>query len=510
MRKLIIAALLCIAILTQAQDDSSADLEADTARTASEQATEDPSSELEADTASTDTEEAEEDPFADFGDDPFADLEADAEQAAAKKEAGTLGKLVENLGGKTVVQYTGYFNDRKKQTGGDNKNHFWNTTLDLETWTSGQDWRVDVSTWLQAGNQSKTFSGTWPDDGGFWRDTEEMDHRHLGLNELYLTLNFDSWDLTLGKKISKNGLSTLYSPADKLRPVAGFDPLNVRDLGVWQAWADIYKGDVTWTLAVLPVYQPDKVPHTSSRWVNAPAGAPPRSDYPDIDAKDFGWFSRAKTVKSGWDLFASLYVGPGRQYVMKQVVPVPATVKRRVPDVINPAMGYSTTRGRWEFHGELAHANSLRGEDQDYISCVQGTTITIDGDYVTRRGLEQILATFEVAWEWRTGDQTATNFVTNSDSARAGQSDLISRLQFKVSEEFSMEYSGHFILQKWGYANRFGASWELKKNLTWSTGFEFFGGDTDSGPVAGLNNLGVNYGGWRRDNRFITGLEYKF
>jgi len=447
-------------------------------------------------------------------DDPFADfaaLEADVAAAAQKKKAGVIGKLGENLSGKAVIQYTAFFNDRQKQTGSDNKNHFWDTSLELKTWTGGNDWRVDVSGWLQDGSQDSTFSGVSPDAGALFRDTNDQDHRYLTLNELYLTLNFNSWDLTLGKKIFKNGLSAIYSPADKLRPVAGYDPLNVRDLGIWQVRADLYRNQTTWTFAVLPVYQPDKAPHTSSRWVNAPAGSPPASVYPDMEPNDFGWFGRVKTVKNGWDLFASLYTGPGRQYVMenKGTLLVPDLV-RRVPDVINPAIGYSTTRGRWEFHGEAAYTDSLRGEDQDYISAVQGTTLTIDGDRVSNMGLEQILATFEVAWEWITGEQTAANYVTDSDSTRAGQSDLITRLQFKVNEDLSFEYNSHIILEKWGYANRFGGSWKFRNNVTWRAGVEFFGGKSGGGPAAGLNNLGVNYGGWKSNNRFITSLEYEF
>ena len=200
MKEILIAAMLCFAIGAQAQDD----------------------------------------PFAGLEDDPFADLEAEAAATASKKEAGPVGKLVENLGGKAVVQYTGFFKNREEQTGSDNQNHFLNSALNLETWTSGQDWRVDLSAWLQAGNQENTFSGTSLGTDNLFRDLDVQTHRTLTLNEFFLTRNFDNWDLTLGKKIAKNGLSSIYSPADRLRPVAGFDPLSVRDLGIWQVWADIY------------------------------------------------------------------------------------------------------------------------------------------------------------------------------------------------------------------------------------------------------------------------------
>ncbi len=46
-------------------------------------------------------------------------------------------------------------------------------------------------------------------------------------------------------------------------------------------------------------------------------------------------------------------------------------------------------------------------------------------------------------------------------------------------------------------------------NLTLSFSAEFFGGN-QGGSVAGLNNLSVNYGGWKRNNRLVTTLEYEF
>lgn len=442
------------------------------------------------------------DPFA-----AFADLEA-AAATAQVEPAGPVALIGHNLSGTVALQYTGFFNDREPQDGGDHRNHFWNTAIDLETWTGAGIWTLHATGRLQYGNQHDTFSGIYPAPGRFLRDKDDQTHRIFNLNELYLTLEFNDWDLTLGKKIFSNGLSPLYSPADTLRPVAGFDPFNVQDQGIWQVRADLYQNEHTWTVAVLPVYQPDKVPHNSSRWVNAPVGGDPVTIYPESKFSDFGWFGRFKTVQNGWDLFASIYAGPGRQYVIKE--PTPLTLERRVPDVINPAAGYSTTRGRWEFHGEVAYTDSLNGRDQSFISTVQGTTITIDGDPVSAIGLEQILATFQVAWEWRTGHQTAENYIHPSESVRAGQSDLISRLRFKVNEDLEFEYNGHVILENWGYANRFGVSWEFARDLTWRSGVEFFGGSSGGGPIDGLNNLGVNYGGWKRNNRFVSSIEYVF
>ena len=450
------------------------------------------------------TAQAQNDPF-----DAFAELEADAAVAASKKEAGIIGKLAENVSGSVKLQGSHYFTEHTPAAGGDPKDDFWNLSMDFETWTGGDDWRVDMSGWLQNGSQNNAFRGTNLGANRFWVDRSEQEHRYLTINELFLTVNFDAWDLTLGKKIFKNGLSTIYSPADRLRPASGVDPINARDVGIWQVRSDIYKGDFTYTLALLPVWQPDKGPDNSSRWVNA-AAAPNPTEFPSTSVDNFGYFGRIKTTQNGWDLFASFYIGPGRNYVMQnQGTALLPDVVRRVPDVFNPAIGYSTTHNAWEFHGEAAYFNAYHNDDEDYLAFVQGTTYTIDGDMVKKFGLEQIELTVEGACEWTVGDQTADAYITDSSTARAGRRDLITRARFKVNEELDFEYNNHLQFKKWGYLNRFGGNWEFMNNLTLSFSAEFFGGN-QGGSVAGLNNLSVNYGGWKRNNRLVTTLEYEF
>lgn len=449
------------------------------------------------------------DPFA-----AFAELEAEAAAKAEEKEAGPIGKLAENLSGSVELQGIHYFNDRTPMPGGDTKNNFWDLTLDLETWTAGDNWKIGGSVWLQNGNQDDTFHDTSFTGGHAVQDLDEEEHRYLTLDELYLILNFNSWDLTLGKKHFPNGLSVLYSPADNLTPVAGYDPLAIQDLGIWQIRADWYKDEYTWTFALLPFYQPNKVPPSTSRWIIDTSGNPaPSTEYPSKSPDNFGYFGRVKTTKNGWDLFASCYVGPGRQYVVKQIgttlFPPFVVLERRVPKVINPAAGYSTTHDAWEFHGEIAYIDTLHGEDEDYISCVQGTTYTMDGDNVKKLGLEKIDTTLEAAWEWTVGDQTAANYTQNSSSSRTGQRDLIGRMRFKISEELDVEYIGHVMFKRWGYMNRVECNWEFMNNLTWTTGLEFFGGNDKSGNPA-TDNLALTYGNWRRNNRFITSLTYEF
>lgn len=447
--------------------------------------------------------QAQDDPFA-----AFEELEADAAAAAAKGEAGVIGKLGENLSGSVELEASHYFNDRTPMPGGDRHNNFWNTQIELETFTGGDNWKAGAAVTVQQGNQDNTFHDTSFRSDHFYQDTGEESHRYLRLDELYIIRNYNSWDLTLGKKVFPNGLSTIFSPADTLTPRCGYDPLTVTETGVWQIRTDFYQNRTTWTFALLPVYQPNKVPPSTSRWIIDTSGAPaPVTDYPSEGPNNFGYFGRVKTVQRGWDLFASCYAGPGRQYVIEQTGPV--TRIRHVPDVVQPAVGYSTTRGAWEFHGEVVYTDSLRGEDEDYITVVQGTTRTFDGDAVKKTGLEQIEATVEAAWEWTVADQTASGFVQDSSSSRIGQRDLFGRLKFKFSEEVDVEYFGHMMLKNWGYMNQVKLNWEILNNLTWTTGVSFFGGNDKSG-TPGIDNLALTYGDWRRNNHLFTSLKYEF
>jgi hypothetical protein len=440
---------------------------------------------------------AEDDPFA-----AFEGLEAAAEEMAEKEEVGLAGKVIENLTGTAKLQYTHYFNDPAQRAGVDPKNDFLNYSVEFETWTGEGNWRVDATGWMQGGNQEGTFDTTnLSSSNKFFADEEDRQHRYFTLNEIYFTYTGESADVTLGRKVIKNGLSTIYSPANNLSTAAAFDPLDTHELGVWQLRTDWYVGDYTLTAAVLPVFAPEKSPPPSSRWVGSNNTVP--TGYPDTRLADMGYFGRIKTTQSGWDLFASLYTGYSHNYVFNQI-----DLERQPVWVVNPAIGYSTTVDKWEFHGETSYIDSRHGRDDSFFSTVQGVTYTID-DAAKKIGLEQIETTFEYAIESITQNQNHADYGQNSRNFRSGQNDLIGRIRFKYDEDLDFEYNGHVQLRQWGYMNRFQVNWEVAKNTSWKTGIDFFGGKAAAGG-RNLNAAALRYGNWKLNNRVYTALEYSF
>ena len=203
--------------------------------------------------------------------------------------------------------------------------------LKSSTWTGGDLWRLNTSIWAEGGSQQSTFSGV----SKWFEDDELTRHRHLEVNELFLTLNQNNFDLTVGKKLFPTGICTLVSPSDRLRPVYAYDPIDPKEVGLWQTRFDYYLDRVTLTGAVLPVYMTPKVPHQSSRWMGdlgnktvrdynfqnvdaSDADATFENEYPKIQWTNIGYFGKAKTTYAGYDLFLSVYAGLNPYYVLKR------------------------------------------------------------------------------------------------------------------------------------------------------------------------------------------------
>ena len=73
-------------------------------------------------------------------------------------------------------------------------------------------------------------------------------------------------------------------------------------------------------------------------------------------------------------------------------------------------------------------------KDDDYLNSVLGFTYTID-DWAKKIFLDQIFVTMEYAFEWRLDQQNHNDYVSSSESVRAGKNDFISRVEFKYNED---------------------------------------------------------------------------
>lgn len=397
-----------------------------------------------------------------------------------------------------------FYRDPVDREGVDKRNPVGEALLRFNTWTGNDKLRLTLAGWLEAGTQQDTYEGIfrWP------QDTDR--HRHyLELNELYFSLFQDSYDITIGKKIFQNGSSTLFSPADRYRPTDSNDPMDPKDLGMWQTRADYYLNKYTLTAAIFPIYNPAKPPSGHSRWSDTTGdyyiydqdttNKEIEEDFPNVSIDNVSYFARIKTTLAGWDLFVSGYHGLNPYYVLREEQRGGTTyiIKENIK-VGNYAAGFSTAYKKWEFHGEALFNFSYDGKDDHYFTFVGGFTYTID-DWARKIFMEKIDLTIEYANEVITKEQHADGYVESSRKGRLGRNDLFTRVNFKYDKDMSFQYISDFEFDPSGRYNKIQSEYKIRPALLWTVAAEFFNGKDDS-----------YYGRWTRNDRFITALKYSF
>jgi hypothetical protein len=417
---------------------------------------------------------------------------------------------MENLKNVVTLRYSRFLEDPPENRQVDGNPDIVYTSWDFETWTGEDSWKLGLSGWAQTGNAEDRFAGIthWPQD----RDRRS---RHLALNELYTIIYRDDYDLTLGRKLFNNGLSALYSPANRFAQADFNDPLYPKQFGIWQARLDYYWKDTTFTGAWLPVYQASKDPSPNSRWeVTSNRGRrdfdfpklliPLQQEltrvYPDVEGSNFGYFLRGKTTYRGWDAFVSYFHGPNPFWVLKQRLEGFTIVyTKKVVTVDNYAAGFSTAWNKWEFHGEALLSIADDGRDDDYLSYVGGFSYTLD-DLVRPLGLEQVIVTLEYARETTLEEQDEAGYVQSSASSRVGHDDVIARVSMKYDEDLSFTFHTHLETGgEGGQLYRGKVSYEFRPGLEFSLAGEMFMGDSVS-----------YYGRWDDNDRIVSMLEYTF
>lgn len=442
-------------------------------------------------------------------------------EAPAAKPAETaptlLSGLAKNLGGELTVSLQHFWEQVSDEDNDLDRNpDLLDTWLELDTFASGKGWRIDLGAWLQGGNQEELYAGAFDSKGGDDR------RRHATLDEAYATLSHGDLDLTLGKKVATYGLSTLYAPTNRYGAADGNDPLNPREFGVWQAKADYYLDQTTLSWTVFPVPERNRLPVKSSRWNTSGedyqfrnlagltgltnstlpddlAGVDVVDDKPKMEPRNVGNLGQVKTTRAGWDLFALGYYGLNPFPVLKKSSEGLKTTLTKVrTHVANLGGGFSTTRGKWEYHGEALYNYAVDRRDDEYTNYVGGVTYTED-DLAKRLGLDRIVVTAEYAGEWLTAPQRSDNYVESSEKARVGRNDAIVRAEFKYDEDLSFELDFNREFNQEGQFERYSVNYALRKALNLHLYFDHFSGSDES-----------YYGRWERNNRMATELSYSF
>ncbi|HCY83762.1 MAG TPA: hypothetical protein DHV36_01355 [Desulfobacteraceae bacterium] len=448
--------------------------------------------------------------------DLFGDLEGTTDEPEVKETAyrKMVRQVWENQEASLRVRH-GYFPDEfDDRPGLDNTQYVTEGLFRFASWFGSSDLKLKFSGWAEYGTQDDTYRGSlhWPQDQDYYR-------RIFELNELYAVYSMDTMDLTVGKKEFPTGISTLFSPSDRFRPADLHDPLDPKALGIWQIKSDYYLDTSKFEFAFIPIYTFKKYPAPSSRWwgeedtssLGGLAGTGSAGeDLPNVSWEYIDIFAKYKTTLSGWDVFLSANTGTNPYTVRREENGTEWTTVNRI---FTLAGGFSTTKGKFEIHGETLYNFSDQGRDDDYIGSVLGFTYTID-DKARYIAMEQVIVTLEYAYEWIVDKQSAEGYTSSSRDGRAGLNEIFARLQFKYNEDLKFKNFTHFRIYDMTWMNRVEVSYRFFTGLTAVCAFEVFESeDDDDGGGSGkdLSNFdNISYAEWDKNDRIILSLKYEF
>ncbi len=438
----------------------------------------------------------------------------------------------------------------------DHKRYYNELKIDFATAYEGDALHLATSGWLEAGNQDDTY-----DSVGFWQD-KDLQRNYLEFNELYMSLSTESVKVTVGKQIINNKVSTFYSPTDLYSSFDLNDPLDPRKLGTWQLALDGGSADVSWKAALLPVFQPPKIPAASSRWISGGAGDFNISNFYSSDfgneeqyysdvmealyffssrmfggsggmekwvedtlldnygvvlaqspkvqaeydipkpgrAESTGLFGKMKTTIGEWDLTGSVYHGPALYPVL-----------RASYDSVDPTLTLTTTHPQASqitggfstvLNEFVLHGEGIyshsAGGKDDSYFQYVMGFLWSNQSVARKLGLSRIDWGFEYAGEKVTHEQDAQDYVISSREFRLGRNNLTQGLSLHMGDNLRLQYLLDLELNNNSRLNRLNLEWNVTDKFIVDMAVEVFDGQEDS-----------YYGFWNNQDRVIMSLQYQ-
>ncbi len=378
--------------------------------------------------------------------------------------------------------------------------------LSYETSVERGDHRFTTSGWFTMGSQEDTYHS-------FTDSTEEKDRRRRNheINELYWFWDTTYFDATLGKKVFKNGISTSFSPVDRISPWDWNDPLYPRQLGTWLTSVMIPISSLNFTVAYFPLFVPSKYPSLRSRWI------PPsntiienrrddtdsfsaETDYEYVypDPSDQYFTKLELTTNIGMDVYLSHFEGYSPYPVIRTETISPGNNKyyiEHVP-VKNTSAGLSFVYEQFEFHAEaLAQSNNEKDEDKvehkddEYISYICGMMLVF----------EDVIFTLDYVNETITKEKPENEY-ESSEELRSRLHGWISSFTYEFTPYLNVRLAMIANTEDGGQVRDCTVNWEMIDRLNLSLKWQTFEGEEDSF----LNEQ------WGHNDRFVLGLQYTF
>jgi hypothetical protein len=340
--------------------------------------------------------------------------------------------------------------------------------------------------------------------------------RTVDLVEAKVRWALEGLDLSAGKMTHAVGVSNLFSPANRFNNLDASSPMHPIELGVWSTRADIFVGDDTLALAVIPWQDRAGVPSSGSRWL----GASGSYDFPSIDRsalgvpadatlvfedrfrasrpRNYGYLAHYKGARHGFDFFGAVHNGPSIYSILRQDLSNNARFIVETPPAFTIAAGLSATSGAWGYYGEAAAQFTHQGRDQDFVKYLLGVSYR-ESEIAEAIGLEEIIPIVEYANERIFEQQDNPRYVVNSLVTRPGRGTVLARLALRQSDKLGYTFGWVRNYHGRDYFWTAGAEYKLTDSLKLRADLRAFAGNADT-----------PFGRWGRNDHIEVGFSYKF
>ena len=416
-------------------------------------------------------------------------------------------KLKEATKGTFETEYLGYADGSEHES----TRHFFASKLKL-------DWSIPLSDHLllelvpsfRVDNADRTGS-TWSFD--------EKDLVRPGATFETAVINYlgDDLSLSIGKQHLAWGKGDLYSPTDKLNPSDLLDLPGSEKLSVTSIAAEYLGRSFSTQWVVIPSFVPNRIPGRSNRWARSTAPlqaaatealnfTPEIAIQPrrlPVDASDelqYGLQLTTSSMIPGWDFELSYFKGLDSEGVLERELAANELKLTRIfPKFEQWGLGFSTTAGDFEIHGEAAwHYTDVPDFDDDYLTYVLGGRYSFYNVELWQE-VEEVSITLEYASEDILRDRTQGSAYLRTGFGRALKNAMLTRINFKFSEEAALEFNASYNLDDEGYSTQLKITHRPTDYLEFSGSLESFGGSADS-----------FFGEWSNNDRFSFLMAYHF
>lgn len=370
------------------------------------------------------------------------------------------------------------------------------TQLLMDTWLELAGYETKIDLLFQYGSEKDQYTS----------------NRIAYFSQLYVKKKIDKSDFVAGYKYIEDGISTLFSPAKRIAKYDADHPTDPDKLGVWQlSWTYYYTGNNSTEVRILPYFEKSRYPPEPSRWmagkgdydlVDSDLPGKAGEDYQITEEKirhrltDSGFMIKQKMTVESIDFFLSGYTGYLPEPVLKRVSENEYEKVYIKGGII--AGGFSTTYGKWEWHGEGVCQIPENHKEDTYISYVFGTEYDLN-TFLKIDAIDSAKLTVEYSNELVIEDQYHPEYPANTRSSRFGRNAIYLLQKVDIDDKNKVSYYSVYNISKKDNTHRLSYEHKFKGSNSIEMAFEWFNGEEKT-----------HFGRWDENDRFIIRYTKKF